>query len=154
MEVASQIDHLTTFEFKGMILPVEFVETLEVTKGVRCHVYNFVGDDSKDLGIIEIEPGCKTPLQLVNDVEEGQKTIEGFVSGEGTLKIKRKSGANEIYIVSNKIESPLSKDVEVGDNMQWTANADSKLIAYEICIPKYKDGRYTNLPEEVEIQDK
>jgi hypothetical protein len=29
--------------------------------------------------------------------------------------------------------------------MQWTAKTD--LIFYEICYPKYEDGRYENLTE-------
>ena len=29
--------------------------------------------------------------------------------------------------------------------MQWEADKDSDLVAYEICFPPYEDGRYQNI---------
>jgi hypothetical protein len=31
--------------------------------------------------------------------------------------------------------------------MQWFADDDSSLTAYEICYPPYEDGRYENISE-------
>lgn len=53
----------------------EFVETTDVKEGVRCHVYEYKHDDSRDLGIVEVEKGYKTPKQKVL---LGDKTIEIF----------------------------------------------------------------------------
>ena len=33
----------------------------------------------------------------------------------------------------------------IGEIMQWQADKDSPLVAYEICIPPYEDGRYENI---------
>ncbi len=33
--------------------------------------------------------------------------------------------------------------------MQWQADPNSPLEAYEICYPPYQDGRYENLLEEI-----
>lgn len=138
------IEHLTAFEFEGIPQPVSFVETLSVTDGVECDVYTFMGDDSKDLGIIRIEPGYKTPLQRVL---QGERTIEGYVSGEGQLNILR-DGSWKTYLVRDDIQGKLPVNVNIGDLMQWHAVGSSRLVAYEVCIPPYQDGRYENLPSE------
>jgi hypothetical protein len=52
--------------------------------GVKCRVYSFENDTEKDLGIIDVDRGCKTPLQKVL---QGDKTIEGYISGKGKLII-------------------------------------------------------------------
>ena len=90
--------HLTSFEFERKSQQVEFVEALDVAEGVKCDSYKFVGDKTKDLGVIKIGPGSKTPLQKVL---KGDRTIEGFVSGEGKLIIQRADGLNEVYPVSD-----------------------------------------------------
>lgn len=134
------------FEWKNKSQSVNFIETEQVTKGVEYNVYSFIDGLTKDLGIIRIQPGFRTPLQKVL---LGEKTIEGYVSGKGTLLIIRANSEEEIHEVSNQPESKFETIVNIGNLMQWQAATDSHLTAYEICFPPYKDGRY----EEVEQFD-
>lgn len=53
---------LVTFGMGGEVHAVRYVVTENVAPGVKCDVYSFPDDISKDLGIIQIEPGFKTPL--------------------------------------------------------------------------------------------
>ncbi len=133
---------IKSFSFEGNEQLVSCVETTHVAKGVDCDVYIFEGDSSKDLGIIKISPGCKTPLQKVL---KGDKTIEGYVLGKGRLTITKPDGKQEIYIVGEEFQRSFSVKVEIGELMQWDADKDSGLVAYEICFPPYEDGRYENL---------
>lgn len=133
---------MKTFNFENKNQPVSFVETTKVTNGVECDVYKFDRDDSKDLGIIRIEPNCKTPLQKVL---KGDKTIEGYISGKGRLVITKPDNTQEEYPVDNNTKKTFTVAVAVGENMQWEADKDSPLVAYEICFPPYEDGRYENL---------
>lgn len=142
MEIGEHNSRLDGFEFEGVLLPVEFVETTKVAEGVKCDVYKFIGEKKKDLGIVKIEPGCKTPLQKVL---KGEKTIEGYVSGSGKLTVTRKNGEVETFDVVDKPTEYLSVLVDIGDKMQWEASPDSKLLAYEVCFPPYEDGRFENL---------
>ena len=93
---------------------------------------------SRDLGIIRIKAGSKTPLQKVL---RGNQTIEGYISGEGRLVITGTDSAQKEYIA----QKGLAVFVKVGEVMQWQADSDSDLVAYEICYPPYKDGRFENL---------
>ncbi len=132
---------LTSFSFNNQTLPVSFIETVHVTDGVECDVYAFDNDSIKDLGIIRVHPGCRTPLQRVL---KGEKTIEGFVSGNGTLTITKLDGNSTVYRFDEKSKGePVV--VAIGETMQWQATQESELIAYEICFPPYQDGRYENL---------
>ncbi|MBI4099427.1 hypothetical protein HY440_00305 [Candidatus Microgenomates bacterium] len=134
---------LTLFEFEQKAQPVAFVSKVDVAPGVSCDTYAFVGDQTKDLGIIKIEPGYKTPLQKVL---KGERTVEGYVSGKGVLRITKPDSEQKIYRVDeNKADKPLVVTVEIGELMQWEADKDSKLIAYEVCFPPYQDGRYENI---------
>jgi len=133
---------LEFFELEGQTNKVLFVETLQVKPGVECDVYAFDGDKTKDLGIIRIQPGSKTPLQRVLS---GDKTIEGHISGNGKLVISRSEGKVEEYEVDNVTH--LDVTVMIGDTMQWVANPNSNLTVYEVCYPPYVDGRYKNLEE-------
>jgi hypothetical protein len=128
---------IEVFLFEGQELPVEFIETIQVIDGVECDVYRFVGDNSRDLGIIRISPGKHTPLQRVL---KGNKTIEGYISGKGRLEINGKT----VYIADGR---PISVIVNIDETMQWFADDDSSLTAYEICYPPYEDGRYENISE-------
>lgn len=139
MKNISNSSHLTEFEFEGKKQKVSFIETMNVTDGVVCDVYKFDDDDTKDLGIIKVQPGYKTPLQRVL---KGDRTIEGHISGDGRLIIS-KDGQEKIYQPEEGRE--LKVDVKVGETMQWQAG-NEPLIAYEICFPPYEDGRYENLP--------
>lgn len=133
---------LTSFDFGEGDENVVFVETVDVIEGVKCDVYSVEGNNSKDLGIIKIELGHKTPLQKVL---KGDQTIEGHVSGKGLLQIIRASGDEEIYPVDEGINEHFSVDVGIGDTMQWQADENANLKAFEICIPPYEEGRYENL---------
>lgn len=141
---SEQRPFFTSFEWNNKSQLIKFVETEKVAKGVECDVYSFIDDLTKDLGIIRIQPGHKTPLQRVL---VGEKTIEGYISGKGKLVIKRVGGKEEIYEVGGKSESKLEVTVNVGDSMQWQAAAESYLTAYEICFPPYKEGRYEETRE-------
>lgn len=51
----------------------------------------------------------------------------------------------EVYPVDPNAQDKLAVEVNIGDVMQWLAEADSCLTVYEICIPPYQDGRYEDL---------
>jgi len=114
---------------------VSFVESNLVTKGVICNVYSYDKDGTKDLGIISVKAGEKTPLQKVL---RGDKTIEGYIEGKGKLVVDDKE-----YLFPNDENKEV--EVKVGQTMQWHAETDLKF--YEICFPPYKDGRYEDLDE-------
>jgi hypothetical protein len=133
---------IKSFNFEGKGQTVFFVETVNVANGVKCDVYKFDDDPKKDLGIIRIAPGKKTPLQKVL---KGDKTIEGYISGKGKLTITKPNGKKIIYHVGENTQQSLNVIVEIGELMQWQADKNSKLIAYEICYPPYKNGRYENI---------
>ena len=119
--------------------PVTFIESSAVKDGVVCDVYEFVGDKSKDLGMVYVQKGCKTPLQLVVG---GDKTLEIFQSGRGTLTVTdENNNTREYHFPSEQTEV----EVKIGEAMQWKALDD--LVFAEICYPPYKEGRYKNLPE-------
>jgi hypothetical protein len=142
MERTGNNNHLSQFEFEGFSRGVTYLETTKIEgyPDVECDVYKFDGDDSKDLGIIRINKGGFTPLQRVN---EGERTVEGRVSGSGRFIVIRADRTEEIYAVGGSI--PFSVEVKKGDSMQWRADTDSNLVAYEVCIPPYKDGRFENI---------
>jgi len=148
METISRTNHLTNFEFEGKGLSVRYKKTTKFDDypGVECDVYDFVGDNSMDLGIIRIDPGCKTPRQKVL---KGDKTVEGFIGGNGMLVIEKENGRAKLFTVCDGLKVPFSTEVNIGDIMQWRADIDSALTVYEICKPKYENGRYKNLPEHV-----
>ncbi len=133
---------INSFVFEGKEQAVSFVETMHVADGVDCDVYSFVGDSTKDLGIIKVTPGHKTPLQRVL---QGDRTVEGYISGKGKLTITKPSGKPKDYAVGGENQEPLSVTVAIGELMQWEADKDSPLTAYEVCFPPYKDGRYENI---------
>lgn len=137
------LTHLTSFEFEGVRQPVNFLSSSLVVEGVECDVYEFVGDKTKDLGIIRVKPGFRTPVQRVL---KGEMTVEGYVAGKGKLTVKRGDGKTERFFVGGN-EGPISAKVEVGDLMQWEADKDTGLTAFELCIPAYDDGRFENLAQ-------
>ena len=143
MDNVEQIEHpINNFTFEGVTQNVSFKETVPVADGVECDTYVFDKDGTKDLGIIRVKPGKHTPLQRV---KKGDRTIEGFRSGKGKLTITKLDGTQEIYVVGEKKNKPFSLDVGIGDLMQWEADPDSELIAYEVCYPPYEEGRYENI---------
>lgn len=142
MNVEQEISPIKSFQFEGKELPVSFVETMQVTNGVECDVYTFDGDTTKDLGIIRIKPASKTPLQKVL---KGDRTIEGYISGKGKLIITQPDGKQKVYVVNEELREPVKVTVAIGELMQWEADPESDLKAYEICFPPYEDGRYEKL---------
>lgn len=123
--------------------PVSFVESMTVKEGVECDVYSFDGDASRDLAVVTVSEGAKTPLQRVLS---GVTTTEGFLSGKGTLSVESPDGTVETFEFDEQNQGE-AVQVKVGQIMQWTAAADSELVFYEVCVPPYEDGRYENLPE-------
>lgn len=119
--------------------PVRFIESTTVKDGVVCDVYEFVNDKSKDLGIVNVQKGYKTPLQLVVG---GEKTLEIFQQGQGVLTVVDKNKNKREYSFPSE-QSEV--EVKVEEKMQWEALED--LVFAEICYPPYKDGRFRNLNE-------
>jgi putative hydrolase of the HAD superfamily len=122
---------------------LKFIESSKVKDGVVCDIYEFINDNSKDLGIVTVEKGYKTPLQLVVG---GEKTVEIFQQGQGVLTIIDQNGNKSAY---NFPSEQAEVNVKVGEKMQWEAIDD--LVFAEICYPPYKDGRFKNLPSIVLI---
>ncbi len=133
---------LKEFPWEKRPQPVSFVETVSVVDGVTCDVYTFDQDSGKDLGIIKIQAGKSTPVQKVLD---GERTIEGHIFGKGKLVVTRADGKVETTNVGDDPYEMISVTVMVGDTMQWQADPNSNLIAFEVCFPPYKDGRYENV---------
>ena len=135
---------IKNFNFEGVEQSVTFTETIQVTDGVECDIYAFDGDKTKDLGIIRIKSGGKTPLQKIL---KGDRTIEGYISGKGKLTITKTDRSQKIYKVGEELKEPIVISVAIGEQMQWEADSESNLKAYEICFPPYKDGRYENIKQ-------
>jgi hypothetical protein len=125
---------LTTFLNQA----VTYVETLQVKEGVEADTYSFNDDASKDLAIVRVAAGYKTPLQRI---VKGEKTSEGYLEGKGTLGITHPDGKHSVNTYPDSPETEVS--VAVNDTMQWSA--DMNLTFYEICWPPYEDGRFEDL---------
>lgn len=135
-------DKLTQFTLDGSTVPVKFLETIKVKNGVLCDVYCFVNDDSRDLAIVTVLSGYKTPLQRIL---LGEKTVEGYHLGAGTLTVTDENGKEQQYAF--KAGDKGDVEVFVGQTMQWYANTRSDLVFYEVCRPPYKDGRFENIAD-------
>lgn len=127
-------------EFKSVSITLK--ETVAVKTGVECDIYAFKNDPSKDLGIIRVSKGSKTPLQKVL---AGNQTIEGYLEGAGTLTIGSADGKDRTYSYPGETDGEIT--VKIGEIMQWTAAEDTDLTFYEICNPPYQEGRFYNLEE-------
>jgi len=79
---------------------INFLESSQVKEGVICDVYEFENDLTRDLGIVKVVKGYKTPKQIVLS---GDKTIELYKSGTGRLTITNPSGAIVIYNFPSEI---------------------------------------------------
>lgn len=134
------MDRLTTFSVDGQKIPITFLSTEQVKEGVECDVYSFASDTTRDLAVVRVRPGHKTPLQKIVD---GEQTIEGYVSGAGRLTVKKGSG-EIIYREFMSGGKNLPVEVQIGESMQWEATGDSVLTFYELCTPPYVDGRFEN----------
>ncbi len=133
---------LKNFTFKGKNHDISYIETQQVKEGVTCDLYTFDNDETRDLAVVTVSKGFKTPLQRVL---LGSLTLEGNVSGHGKLTVRNKDGKEYVYDCDNDSER-IEIEVVVGQTMQWEAT-DSELVFYEICYPPYTDGRFKNLLE-------
>ena len=113
---------------------VSYIETTHPNAATKCDVYVFDNDTTRDLAIIEVKPFGVTPRQRVL---LGKKTIEGYISGAGELKVN-----GTTYVFPN--DSSDEVEVLINDVMQWKA-AEEGIIFYEICTPPYVDGRFEEL---------
>jgi hypothetical protein len=118
---------------------ISFVESSNVCEGVNCSVYSFEGDTTKDLGVVTVKKGYKTPLQKVL---AGDKTLEIFQDGKGSLTVTGVDSIKKVYDFPSE-ESEV--EVKVGELMQWEAFED--LTFAEVCYPPYQDGRFENIKE-------
>ncbi len=143
--MGNKFERLKQFEFRGESRKVRFIETMKVREGVECDVYEFVDNKDEDLGIIRVDEGKATPLQKVtlDPKIEIVFTEEGYVSGCGSLEIQSINTQSRIYKV-NSLTDKFSVCVERGERMKWKAGK-SGLVAYEICNPPYREGRFENL---------
>jgi hypothetical protein len=123
-------------------LTVQHHGTDAVAEGVTCDVYSLPTDPTRDVGIITVEPGSRTPLQRVLG---GERTIEGHLGGTGTLHLIRADGTEQVHHVDDEIHEPFSTEVHVGDRMQWIATGDAALRLYEVCYPPYEPGRFEDI---------
>ena len=60
------ITQISNLALDGNQLPVTFLESQQVQEGVTCDIYRIDGDDTKDLAIIEIQPGFRSPRQRIS----------------------------------------------------------------------------------------
>jgi hypothetical protein len=132
-----------TPSFQADQLTSTFIESSVVVLGVTCDVYVHPETDQRDLGIITIDSGAKTPLQKVLN---GDLTIEGYLEGEGRLIITHIDGSQSVFEVDASAGG-FCFSVEVGEYMQWQAALDQKLVVFEVCFPPYQDGRFENISE-------
>jgi hypothetical protein len=129
---------LSTFTLNNQHVNVRYVETQTVKEGVECDIYEFIDDTTRDLAVVRVSKGYKTPLQLIL---KGDKTFERYESGKGYLTITMPDGTTTIYhFPQGEAKEAM---VEIGQTMQWSADED--LVFSEICEPPYEDGRFKNL---------
>jgi len=126
-------------------LSVTFVETQKVKEGVTCDIYTIDGDSTKDLAVIEIQPGFRSPRQKVM---KGTRTIQRFISGTAYLYVNGLDGSEHTRFFASK-EARQNNDVEVrvGEIMQWSSLGPDLLAYYEICEPPFEKGRFEDLPD-------
>ena len=144
MHMSEIEDKLTTFKIENKVVSVRFVETQTVKEGVECDIYVLPDDNTRDLAVVRVQRGYKTPLQRIL---LGIRTIEGFIEGKGKLMIWAANGSLKTYEHSADAVSPMV-NVAIGEMMQWHANGDTDLVFYEVCEPPYEDGRFENLPDD------
>ena len=118
-----------------------FIESSEVQNNVICDVYSFDTlneTPDSDLGIVIIKSGYSTPLQRILT---GDKTIEGYVSGSGYLVVDTGTSNQKKFEV--KADCAFEITLNINQTMQWFSTSD--LVIYEICYPRYTDGRFETI---------
>jgi hypothetical protein len=143
-KVESKQPKPTTLETPNGIVSITFVETQAIKDGVTADLYTIDDDSTKDLAIVHVTKGHKTPLQRIL---KGTRTIEGYMSGNGMLAVTAQDGSQKTHTFTDNtgINSSIESEVHIGELMQWSAETD--LTFYEICEPPYEDGRFENIPE-------
>ena len=68
-----------------------------------------------------------------------------YIFGKGKLTITKTDGSQQVYDVNEELKEPVVVTVAIGEQMQWEADKDFGLVAYEVCFPPYEEGRYENL---------
>lgn len=129
------MNKINAFKIDNIDCPVKYIETQQVSDGVICDVYKFIDDNSKDLAIVHVAKGCNSPLQRIL---KGNKTIEGYISGNGTLAITSNDKSESIIFPNQDQITEII--LGVGDIMQW--HAIENLVFYEICEPPYEFNRF------------
>lgn len=130
---ADSQSNLYDFSVSGRMRTIAFEKTLHVTDGVEADLYTFVDDHTHILTIYTVKAGMRT---LNRKVTDGQRVIEGYVRGRGTLTVSSASGAKDTYYFEKEGHT---KDVivESGQTVQWIAPHDSDLVYYEVTpIPR------------------
>jgi hypothetical protein len=136
-------EKLTHFPPGELASPVDFIETTPVARGVVCDVYAFRNDQSQDLAVVTVQRGCHTPLQRVM---QGDETLEGLLSGHGTLMVQSEDGSVEYHRFTHAKQRQAIA-VRIGQLMQWHADGEGSLVFFEQCRPPYADGRFENISE-------
>jgi hypothetical protein len=138
LECFEDLDEITFFD---RTYAIRMTGSMAVAEGVVCDTYIFEEDDSRDLGIIKVQTGFKTPLQRVVG---GTRTSESYVAGAGHFRY----GHDELTYgvqIGPEVNIPFAIDMNRGNVMQWAADLGQPLVAAEICWPPYADGRFENL---------
>ena len=137
------MNRLSHFSHQGREYPVTFVETSSVKEGVQCDVYRVDNDTSKDLAVIEIQPGFLSPRQRI---VRGTSTIQRFISGQAHLSVTDVLGKErKLLFKSENANQNSDVAVQVGEIMQWSSIGPEPLVYHEICEPPYEEGRFENL---------
>lgn len=134
-----EAEKLSSFKFKGAEKDVNFTKTVITGPGTTCDIYSFEHDNSYNLAITKIAPGCRTSLQVIY---EGDETIVGRLSGTGSLTIFKERDKN-VLIFKDDYVGRLNARLSSGDVIRWHAMGESPLVVYEIFTPPYMENRYT-----------
>src|SRR5882724_4520681 len=120
--------NLYDFTVSGRLRTIAFENTYHIADGVDADIYTFADDHTHLLTIFTLAAGIKVPPRKVVN---GQRIIEGYVKGKGTLTVSSASGAKETYYFEHDGHT---KDVivESGQSVQWITPNDSELVYYEV----------------------
>jgi hypothetical protein len=117
-------------EFNGQ--KIKFVEKTQVKEGVSCDVFEFENDTTRDLGLVKVLKGFKTPLQKVIS---GDKTIEIYQEGVGHLTVIGTDKKDHVY---NFPGQQSEVEVYVGETMQWEAIEDLTIYKNSLTISVFR----------------
>ncbi|MCA9380765.1 hypothetical protein KC678_00680 [Candidatus Dojkabacteria bacterium] len=112
-------------------------EPEQVVNGILCTTCTMPGvEDYADAAILEMEPWCPTPIQMVG---ENQKSNEVLFQGAFIL-VHLRAGCNEVETTycnqSMRISSPIP-DLSTGDLICLIATGKTTAKVLEICRPPF-----------------